>query len=740
MRKYLIILSVILFFLPNSGSASFRARLLSDLTYYWSSLKYDKFVTEIRVQGLFYETSINMKVRLARVYHWRQGCVSPQEGNYEFIWNFYFPDESIITDVLIWDENEGKYVSPVVIDLETAEKQYDPNSPNTPQLLLREYRGRNWSGKWDLFYELKLASVKHDEVKDIIIKYITPCRMYWAVRRIEVRSRQFYSPSDPRCNTNRAPAEFKLIDYDNPDIPPKHIHEIPLTWEKQNDYWYTKTGPEIIRFNYYSILSVAKESQSGNYLQTYSNGNHQFYQLATLPHIQDHDRPGRHIIICFDLIDEKSYSPSQYISRDRILDELKYPLSYATTGKDSLAFVTTLFTVKWLDKEFIPRTPEIITSRLDSIKELIPKLSSLPFILREAVQFLNDRNLSGEIWFISNAKHHSSPAATALDIIQQTHFKANNPIKFRIVDATFLYVPSYRINNKYYRGNEYLYENLSRLSKGSFLIIRDQNYYDRVDALMDCLTPVVSSVEVDAKPDQGLAYSRIPINWNRKNFNITSRYFEIGLFDGNTPFNVHYFGNLNDKLYSMVFTFEPNNNPLSEEILKNMKTFWYAQYINELLQQPQSYATINYITQLAVENHILSPYSGFILPGQDGLLAFQKLVPEDTIIVEENVEKNEYNLPKDFTLSAFPNPFNPRTNIIVEIPEVAANNPIEIFIVNTLGQTIKTYQLKNSEGFCRTQVEWDGRNDSDQPVTSGIYFVILKSSGIVKSYKITLLR
>lgn len=150
--KFLIIFSVILFFLPNSGSASFRARLLSDLTYYWSSLKYGKFVTEISVQGLFYETSINMKVRLARVYYWSKGCVSPQEGNYEFIWIFDFPDESIITDVLIWDENEGKYVSPVVIDLETAESQYDSNSPNASQLLLRGYQGRNWSGNWDHFY------------------------------------------------------------------------------------------------------------------------------------------------------------------------------------------------------------------------------------------------------------------------------------------------------------------------------------------------------------------------------------------------------------------------------------------------------------------------------------------------------------------------------------------------------------------------------------------------------------
>lgn len=38
-----------------------------------------------------------------------------------------------------------------------------------------------------------------------------------------------------------------------------------------------------------------------------------------------------------------------------------------------------------------------------------------------------------------------------------------------------------------------------------------------------------------------------------------------------------------------------------------MKLFWYSQYVNDLLQQSQSYATIKHIEQITIENHILSP-------------------------------------------------------------------------------------------------------------------------------------
>lgn len=740
MKRFLMLLLLII--LPSMGQASFKARLLSEPNFYWYWLKCEQFITEIRVNGIFYETTIIMKVKLANGPIWYSDWNSNEAkpGKYEFSWIFRFPSECIIADCLVWDQKNGKYLSAQAIDLSTGEKRYDPNSPATPQLLLREYRGRLYSGNWDQFYELKLAPVNHDEVKEIIIKYLTPCRMYWAKRRIEILSRQFYEPSDPYYNSDRKPAEFRLYDYNDPNTQPENISNISVTWQRQGQFWYAVTGPDGIGFGSSSVfLAVAKESAEGRFLQTFSDGIHQFYQLATLPHIEDRDISPRHIIIGFDLVVEPYQST--YLPKT-IIDQTYEPILFATTPFDSLAFVTSLFTVKWLDTKFVARDPNFIRARLDQVKANVPKLNTLPFMLREAVQFLNDRDVAGEIWVVSNAKEHSSPAQTAMDIINQTYFKAKHPIRFRFIDAAFNNLPYVYINNLYYYGNEYLYENLARLSKGTMLFLRKSVTYNWGDDLMDCLAPVVSSVEIDPRPSEGLSFSRIPINWGRTNFNITSRYFEIGLFTGDPPFQIDYYGNLNEALYSKKFTFQPNNDGYSEELRSNVKRFWYSQYVNELLQQPQSYATIKYIEQITVENHILSPYTGFILPGTGGYTGFKRLTPDDTLKVAEKPDDQNTNvpIPHDYMLSAYPNPFNSMTNIAIQLPESDQTGEVQLFILNTLGQRIKTYPLQIEPGTQKIQVEWNGLDEIGSPVASGIYFVRLKTGAVVKSIKITLLR
>lgn len=736
MRKKIFILIVISFFSISNGFAWFWAYDLTGSGSGWDQLQYEKFQTEIKVQGLFYETAINMKVKLGKR-DWN--CEEPYSGKYEFVWTFYLPDESVITDCLLWDESENKYISAQLIDLATAEASYDRNSPNIPQLLLREYRNRNYSGNWDHFYQLKISPVEKSEVKDVIIKYITPCQMYWDVRRIGIHSRQFYNPYT-RCNTD-ASAEFKVIDYDNPDKAPRIVNDMPSSWEKQGDFWYAKTGPYNPSFYYDSILRVEKEEKSGKFLQIYDDGVNQFYQLATLPHIQNSDRPARHIIIAIDLIDEHVDNYHYYDSREQTIERLKWPMLYGATTKDSIVFVTSDFNVKWLDNQFIQSTKDIITARLETIKTIVPKLNTLPFMLREAVQFLNDRNLPGEIWYISNDKQHSDPAATAMDIVQQTYFSAKNQIKFRIIDAAYKDRNSYYINNKRYRGNEYLYENLSRLSKGTMVTLINEYNYNRVDAMLDCLAPMVSSVEIDPIPEAGISFSRITLNRGRQNFNITSRYFEIGLFDGNAPFQINYFGKFNNNLYHKNFSIEENNSDIPEDFKSKVKQFWYAQYIiNELLPQPQSYSTIKYIEQLSVENQILTPYSGLIIPGPGGNIAFQKLAAEDTMKIEKTDDDENGLLPKDFTISNFPNPFNPTTTIIIEIPKDFIDDQIDIKIINLLGQTIKSYRLSNNNGLSKINFVWNGFDDANQHVSSGIYFVSLKVADIVKKHKITLLR
>jgi len=90
-----------------------------------------------------------------------------------------------------------------------------------------------------------------------------------------------------------------------------------------------------------------------------------------------------------------------------------------------------------------------------------------------------------------------------------------------------------------------------------------------------------------------------------------------------------------------------------------------------------------------------------------------------------------------FSLSNFPNPFNPETTIEFSIEQNQQNEQIELEIYNFKGQKIKTIPviLSGVEG----SVIWNGTDNSDQPVSSGIYLYKLNVNGKTEAVKKCLL-
>jgi hypothetical protein len=73
-------------------------------------------------------------------------------------------------------------------------------------------------------------------------------------------------------------------------------------------------------------------------------------------------------------------------------------------------------------------------------------------------------------------------------------------------------------------------------------------------------------------------------------------------------------------------------------------------------------------------------------------------------------------------LNCYPNPFNPSTHIRFILP---AAMKIELDIFNILGEKVKTvYSGRLSPGFHK--MEWNGRDESNHPAGSGVYFVRLR--------------
>ncbi|KAA3602794.1 MAG: T9SS C-terminal target domain-containing protein [Calditrichaeota bacterium] len=84
----------------------------------------------------------------------------------------------------------------------------------------------------------------------------------------------------------------------------------------------------------------------------------------------------------------------------------------------------------------------------------------------------------------------------------------------------------------------------------------------------------------------------------------------------------------------------------------------------------------------------------------------------------------------------YPNPFNPTTNIAYSIKKAS---DVKLTIYNLLGEEIKTLvqEFKQAGNY---SIEWNGTNNNDKKVSSGVYFYKIESAEFTKTRKMILLK
>ena len=89
----------------------------------------------------------------------------------------------------------------------------------------------------------------------------------------------------------------------------------------------------------------------------------------------------------------------------------------------------------------------------------------------------------------------------------------------------------------------------------------------------------------------------------------------------------------------------------------------------------------------------------------------------------------------------YPNPFNPSTTIEYDLGFIdGPNQRVNITVYDILGRNIKTL-INEQQSIGRYRVKWNGKDQNDVPVSSGIYFVnLMTDSGRTETKKIMLMR
>jgi hypothetical protein len=91
-------------------------------------------------------------------------------------------------------------------------------------------------------------------------------------------------------------------------------------------------------------------------------------------------------------------------------------------------------------------------------------------------------------------------------------------------------------------------------------------------------------------------------------------------------------------------------------------------------------------------------------------LFYKKYTPDSTDAIDES----DISHPSNFSLSAYPNPFNSSITITV-----SSNEPGILDIYDIEGRIVRQYPFEKGN----QRIVWDGRTSAKQPLTSGIYFI-----------------
>lgn len=129
-------------------------------------------------------------------------------------------------------------------------------------------------------------------------------------------------------------------------------------------------------------------------------------------------------------------------------------------------------------------------------------------------------------------------------------------------------------------------------------------------------------------------------------------------------------------------------------------------------------------TEIDEENDVVV---GDVAHFSDIVLAPTGVVPTD--VLESQPEAIQ-------VLQNYPNPFNPETTIEYVIPQTSQ---VSVVIYNVVGQQVRTLVSEFMPAGSYSVV-WDGRDDNNRPVNSGVYICHFKAGQTTKSQKLMLMK
>lgn len=627
---------------------------------------------------------------------------------------FQLPDGAIVTDLWLWI-NDTTIMKALIIDRWTASSIYESivRRRRDPAILYKEYSN---------YYQLRIYPLVGTGTRKIKLTYLA---------KNNPAAKSILSP----LPTHLIRASKYPIDNVSLRFWPSGNWTNPLLLEHPEILGVLQHDPIAGDFTEFTIpgtlvqssLSISYDSpiQNNISVQRYEKNGEGYYQLAFIPSRVLNLNTARKAAILFD------YDPTKStVTAAEILTTVKSALRNNFTAADSFNLLFSQVNIRRVGGGWFAGDSAGIQAAFDSAgTNPISNYSNLPTLLASGIDFIQSHGDTGIIWLIANTDQFGEPLA-ANPLISDLLNLMPKPIPVHITDFNDVNVQYHWISSQTYYGNQYFFENLARLTKGSNQRINyNQAFSDVLFSTEQLLRGSIETFDLYTTLSSGFCYGRFTVGIaSVQTVSLDKPIIHVGMYRGAFPLVVEISGSYQDSLFSRRFTIEDGAVTLVDSVLRQV---WAAQYLQSLENQTATSEIIRDIIDLSIHERILSTYTAFLaLEPNDTLKACSTCPNESqgnnggTIHVEQPKPNQQLS---DSLIQIYPNPSNAQMNIRVRLPNGITNQGVTLRIFNTLGQLVYTFDASKLDDRHVEQMTWRCQTNNNVAVATGIYFLVLNT-------------
>ena len=634
-------------------------------------------------KGMFIEYSIYMNLSA-------KNLGFPQSDSLEIVFDFDLPKEAIVTESWLW-LTPSTIIKGKLLDVWTASTIYENIVKRRTDPSILKKLG-------DTYYQLRVFPMNGNSFRKVKITYLMP---------LTISNNNFSELVAPDfLNTSYAPLT-KFVWIFIPSNIDQKVNFIDVAGKldplfEQNDpvfgHVYYKPVP-LQAIDNKLRFSIGIDNPKGSYYSTFNHNNENYYQIAVnlSDLISDHQQ--KNILIGFDYFRDNALGKSSTLDilESKLLSSLKSSQYF------NMSYVQN-FDVKFTSNDWQLATPDNIKKAISILRTDTDINGSTLSMIAKSVQFIKSHGNKGSILFVSSGSMFQdvNVSNSAIEDLKKIGISS---IPIHIADISVSKNCTW-VQTTRYCNNEYLFTNISRLTKGSYAILDQSTTTAKIiSTTTDNSLGTLLNLDVYTTVTNGFSFGRF-FTKQLNQYTLSDYIIQVGKCTGEPPFSVIVSGFLDNQVFSNKYEI-PKENVLSSDY--SLKQVWSNYSIQDLEKSSSSSIAISTIIDQSIESSVLSRYTSFLCL-EDSTYFCPTCKDETKINTDVETEQDS------IIFIASPNPFTDFIQFEIENLNFSKAKHVAIRIHNLQGKLVYSTEKPILESGS-LKLQWENHEN----LPAGIY-------------------